>query len=519
MSGLRQIVRVAAGAAALGLVLAGCSNSLDAISPRPPAGSPGDPSSAASATGQTPPDAALARFYDQQVDWKNCGIAECGTFTAPLDYSDPGGPTIDLAIARVKATGDPIGSLFVDPGGPGGSAVDYAKAADAIVTPAVRERYDIVGVDPRGVGQSTPVKCLTDAQTDELLALDGTPDSPAEDTQVSDAAAQVGAECAANASPVYAHVGTPDAARDLDIARALVGDDTLSYLGKSYGSQLGAVYAQLFPARVGRMVIDGILPASLDIVDVTKGQADAFEVAVRDFVADCLTKDDCPLSGSVDEGLTQLRDWLASLDADPLSAGGRELNEALATYAVIANLYFPSYDYPRLRAALAAAMGQANAATMFSILDDRISRGPGGRYLDNSTDAFYAVTCLDRPFTGTIDDVKRYAKEWQATAPTFGESLAWGLLTCKGWPATESDPVTATVADGSNPILVVSTTKDPATPYQWGELVAGQLADARLLTYDGTGHTAYTQGSSCIDDAVDAYLLRGDLPAEGTVCQ
>ncbi len=519
MAGHRQIVRAAATVSALGLLLAGCSSSSDAFAPSLPASTaasePGAPSTDAPTTGSDP---ALARFYDQQVAWKNCGLAECGTLTVPLDYADPDGATIDLAIARMPATGNSIGSLFVDPGGPGGSAVDYAKAADAIVTPAVRESFDVVGVDPRGVGASAPVKCLTDQETDDLLAVDGTPDSPAEEQDVEKQALSVGAECAANAAPVYAHVGTPDAARDLDIARAVVGDDALNYLGKSYGSQLGAVYAQLFPTRVGRMVLDGILPASLDLVEVTKGQADAFEVALRDFLAECLSRDDCPFTGTVDDAVGQLQDWFAELESTPLTSGGRQLTEPLAMYAVLANLYFPSYDYPRLRAALSSAMGDGNAGPMLAILDDRISRGPDGRYLDNSTDAFYAVTCLDRPFDGGIADVQALAEQWKASAPTFGESLAWGLLTCKDWPATESDPVTATVADGANPILVVSTRKDPATPYQWGEIVAGQLASARLLTYDGVGHTAYTQGSSCVDDAVDAYLLRGELPADRTTC-
>lgn len=515
MTGPRQFVRAAVGAVLVAAAVAGCSNASDAIAPTAPTTAS---SSAAAASPSRSVDPALARFYEQKVNWKNCGRAECGTITVPLDYADPTGPTIDLAITRVRATGDAVGSLFVDPGGPGGSAVDYAKAADAIVSPAVRERFDVVGLDPRGVGASTPVRCLTDEQTDALLGLDGTPDTAAEEQQVAQEAESVGRDCAAKAGPVYAHVGTPDAARDLDVARAVVGDDTLNYLGKSYGSQLGAVYAELFPARTGRMVLDGILPASLDLVEVTKGQADAFEVALRDFVADCLGKDDCPLTGSVDDGVGQLQDWLASLESDPLSSGGRELTEPLATYAVLANLYFPSYDYARLRAALSAAMGRDNAATMFSILDDRTSRGPDGRYLDNSTDAFYAVTCLDRPYTGTVDDVKQLAAEWQRTAPTFGTSLAWGLLTCKGWPVGEADPVTSTVAEGSNPILVVSTTKDPATPYRWGELVADQLANARLLTREGVGHTAYLEGSSCIDDAVDAYLLRGELPADGTRC-
>ncbi len=323
--------------------------------------------------------------------------------------------------------------------------------------------------------------------------------------------------CASKSDPRFAHVGTVDAARDLDLARALVKDETLTYLGKSYGTMLGATYAELFPDRVGRMVLDGVLPASLDLAEVTKGQAEAFEVAVLDFARDCLTHSDCPFTGSPEDAVAQLQDWLGSLDADPIPGSDRDLNEPLAAYAVLANLYFPGYDYPRLRAALAAAIERDDPKQMFDILDARISRGPDGRYLDNSTEAFYAVTCLDRPFTGTVDDVKALAEEWKATAPTFGPALAWGLLPCKDWPAS-SEQVTQTVAEGSNPILVVSTRKDPATPYQWGTLLADELDNATLVTYEGVGHTAYGEGSSCVDDAVDRYLLKGTVPKQDLVC-
>ncbi len=483
-----------------------------------------EPSSTAPSPSTSPSPAAspvatpdLSRFYDQKVKWTNCGAADCATIVAPLDYADPEGGTIDLAIARVKAKGDKIGSLFVDPGGPGGSAVDYAKAADFIVSPAVREYFDIVGLDPRGVALSDPVECLTDAQLDELGAADGTPDSAAEEQEIIDLSALPGEGCARKSDPRYAHVGTADAARDLDLARALVKDETLTYLGKSYGTMLGATYAELFPDHVGRMVLDGVLPASLDLVEVTKGQADAFEVAVRDFARDCLTHSDCPFSGSPADAVGQLQEWLAGLDADPIPGGDRDLNEPLAAYSVLANLYFPGYDYPRLRSALAAAIERDDPTQMFDILDARISRGPDGRYLDNSTEAFYAVTCLDRPYTGTVDDVKALAEEWKATAPTFGPALAWGLLPCKDWPAS-TEQVTQTVAEGSNPILVLSTRKDPATPYQWGELVADELDNATLVTYEGVGHTAYGEGSSCVDDAVDRYLLKGTLPKKDLVC-
>jgi pimeloyl-ACP methyl ester carboxylesterase len=471
-----------------------------------------EPSGSASASAA--PD--LSRFYEQKVKWVNCGGADCTTILAPLDYANPEEGTIELAMTRVKATGDKIGSLFVNPGGPGGSAVSYAKSADAIVSPSVREYFDIVGLDPRGVGLSDPVECLTDVQLDELGAADGTPDSAAEEAKVAELSALPGLGCAKKSDPRYAHVGTADSARDLDLARALVKDETLTYLGKSYGTMLGATYAELFPDRVGRMVLDGVLPASLDLVEVTKGQADAFEVAVLDFAQDCLTHSDCPLSGSPEEAVEQLQEWLASLDANPIRGSDRDLNEPLAAYAVLANLYFPGYDYPRLRSALAAAIERDDASQMLSILDARISRGPDGRYLDNSTEAFYAVTCLDRPYDGTVDDVRALAEEWKATAPTFGPALAWGLLTCKDWPAS-SEQVTQTVAEGSNPILVVSTRKDPATPYQWGTLLADELDNATLVTFEGVGHTAYGD-SACVDDAVDRYLLKGTVPKKDLVC-
>ena len=459
----------------------------------------------------------LADFYNQQVVWKNCGAADCATIKVPIDYTDPTGPTVDLAATRVKATGDKIGTLFVNPGGPGGSAVDYAKAADYIVSSAVREHYDLVGVDPRGVANSDPIRCQTDAQIDQFMAADGTPDTPAEEQQVVDESAELGADCAANAPALYAHMGTPNAARDMDIARAVVGDSAFNYLGKSYGTMLGQTYAELFPERVGRMVLDGALPVSLDMETISKDQADAFEVALKDFVSNCLTHDDCPLSGTADEALSQMRSWLASLDTKPLPAGDRQLNEPLATYEVISYLYFPPNDYDELRPALAAAMNDKNPAPLLALLDARISRGPDGTYLDNSSDAFYAISCLDRPFTGTVEDVKADAKEWSKSAPTFGSALAWGMLACKDWPVTDT-PIEAADAAGSNPILVVSTKHDPATPYQWGVRMADELDNATLLSWTGFGHTAYFNGSACIDGAVDAYLLEGTLPAKGTVC-
>lgn len=485
-------------------LLTGCTGTPDPPTPAQPAGATSDPT-------------GLEAFYGQDVTWVNCGAAECATITAPLDYDDPAGPTIDLALTRVIAKGERLGSLFVNPGGPGGSAVDYAKAADVIVGDDVREHFDIVGLDPRGVGYGDLVECLTDAQLDDLAALEGTPDSPAEEQALIAASRMPGRGCAAGSPDLVAHVGTVDSARDLDIARAVVGDDVLNYLGKSYGTKLGATYAELYPLRVGRMVLDGALPASLDLIEVTRDQAIGFEEAVRDFAADCVQHDDCPLQGDVDEATAQLRAWFDALDSDPLPAGDRDLTGALAAYAVLTNLYVPDYDYDRLRPALARAMEDDDPTELLTLLDSRISRGADGRYEDNSSEAFYAITCLDQPFTGSLEQVRELSEEWEPQAPTFGPSLAWSLLTCADWPAT-ADIIRETPAEGSNPILVVSGLHDPATPHAWGELLAAELTNSQLLTWTGRGHTAYGSGSACIDEAVDMYLTRGSLPTRDAVC-
>lgn len=491
------------GASLGALALAGCSSG---------AGEPVVPPTT-SASASIPAD--LSAFYSQSITWHDCGGPECARIDVPLDYADPSGPTISLSLSRTKATGTPIGTLFINPGGPGGSAVDYAKAAAAVLDPDVLAAYDVVGVDPRGVGGSAGIHCLTGEEIDFLAATDTTPDSPAVEEQMIEASRLPAEGCAKER--VAAHISTEDTARDLDVARAVVGDPVLNFLGKSYGTMIGITYAQLFPEHVGRMVLDGVLPPDLDLAAVTKGQADAFEVVLRDFVTDCLTQQDCPLSGSTDKALGQLRAWLTHLDAHPLEGGDRPLNEALASYTVLSYLYFPPDDFMSLRAGLRSAMIEGDPQPMLDLLDARTSRGPDGQYFDNSTDAFYAVSCLERPYTGTIDGLRAKARAWGAQDPTFGESLAWGMLPCADWPAT-APRVTEVGARTANPVLVVSTTKDPATPYQWGVDMASRMPGARLVTRNGAGHTGYGQGSACVDSAVDAYLLNGALPPEGTTC-
>lgn len=482
-------------------------------------------SPAASATG-SPPDPALARFYEQRVEWAECGDDECATVTVPVDYDDPEGGTLDLALLRVPATGERKGAIVVNPGGPGASGKEYAAAASFVVTDGLRESYDIVGFDPRGVGGSAPVECLDDADIDALVDADGTPDDDAEVATLTRLAEDFARSCDQAEGALLGHLSTAEAARDLDIVRSALGEDTLDYLGVSYGTHLGSTYAAVFPERVGRFVLDGPLPAGLDAEGVTLGQARGFEDALRRFAAHCLREGDCPLgeqaddpdAAAVDAALARLRGWLQSLDASPLpgKSAERPVTEGAATYAVLMAMYNPSYDWPALQSALTDGFG-GDGAPLQSLLDERLRRDDSGEYQGNDVEAFFAISCTDRAVSGGAESAERLADEWAAEAPTVGRYLAWGNLPCATWPAQVRPPPAA--APGAPTILVVATTHDPATPLPWGQALVDQLGDAVLLVRDGDGHTAYREGSRCIDDAIDAFFLDGSLPEPGRTCQ
>ncbi len=488
------------------VVLAGCA----APSPTPPA---------APTVAETIP-ADVSAFYSQDLEWRNCGNADCTTFVVPRDYSDPSGATISLSMTRVRATGESIGSLFVNPGGPGGSAVEYAKAADFIVTDQIREAFDVVGVDPRGVGLSEPIECLTDEQKDLFIGGEVTPDTSVEEQRLIMDSEVVGSACDAKGNPLIAHMSTVEVARDMDIARALVGDPVMNMVGKSYGTAIAATYSQIFPERVGRMVLDGVLPTYLDQLEVTREQALEFEVLLSYFVEDCLGQSDCPLSGNVEQGVQQIRDFLFALDSQPLvGRGGRELTEGLAAYSILTYLYFPSSDFAQLRPALNAAMAKADPNPLLELVDRRINRAPDGRYTDNSTDAFYAVSCLDLPVDATVDQIREFANELSVSAPTFGEALAWGALTCRTWPY-QAGPKPEITAGTSPPVMIVATEFDPATPARWGFDLAERLGNAEVVEWQGGyNHTGYFEGSDCVTDRVDSFLLEGVIsPGTTTVC-
>ncbi|GAB3685921.1 alpha/beta hydrolase [Angustibacter aerolatus] len=467
-----------------------------------------------------PVPSGLDALYAQRLAWAGCGDGfQCAKLTVPVDYAEPAGATIQLAVIRLRASrsGDHLGSLVLNPGGPGGSGVQYARAAQSVVSETLRRHYDVVGFDPRGVGASAPLQCLTDAETDRLVGADPTPDDAAEVQQSVDLAKQMARQCAAKGGDLLAHVGTKDAARDMDVLRAALGDQRLNYLGKSYGTFLGATYAEEFPRNVGKMVLDGAIDPALTSDQVNGGQAAGFEQATRAFVEDCVQQGDCVLGSDVDRGTATLRSMIHDLDSDPAATNDpdRPLTEGRGSFGIAAAMY-DQQSWPVLRQGLSQLRG-GRGDVLLQLSDALSDRGPNG-YNSNQNTVIYAVNCLDRPDRRSTKQIEATVAPFTKLAPTWGPFLAWSELPCTVWPVRGDGEPAPIHATGSGPIVVVGTTRDPATPYAWAQGLAKELDAGHLLTYVGDGHTAYRRGSRCIDSAIDAYYLRGDLPADGTRC-
>lgn len=462
--------------------------------------------------------APLARFYHQTLAWRSCGGGfQCATLRVPLDYAHPDRRTIQIAVVR-KPAGDPahrLGSLLLNPGGPGASGIDYARAASDVVSPELLARYDIVGFDPRGVGQSTPVACLSDGQLDVFNAADPDPQTPAAQDQVVAEDRLFASQCEAHSGDLLPFLSTRDAARDMDVLRQALGDQRLDYLGKSYGTFLGATYAELFPHHVGRLVLDGAVDPRLSAVQMGRDQAAGFEVALHSFLADCARRADCPLGTDPGAAEQRLGSLLTSLQSHPLTSGGRQVGEGLAETGIIGALYSDT-TWPVLRLALRLALSGDGRGLLY-LSDAYNDRGPDGHYRSNQAAANAAVNCLDLPDVTSVAGIEAQLPAYRQASPLFGAAIAWSNLACAYWPVRPTGAPHAITPRGAPTILVVGTTRDPATPYQWAQRLAAQLPGA-LLTYDGDGHTAYRRGSACVDGAVDAYLLRGTLPARGLTC-
>jgi pimeloyl-ACP methyl ester carboxylesterase len=462
-------------------------------------------------------DATLRAFTTQTLTWRSCaGGVQCSSLTVPLDYAQPSGQTISLAVVRRQTTSkNRIGSVVLNPGGPGASGVDYAKAAAPLVSAVLGGAFDVVSFDPRGVGASAPIKCLTATQLDAWVAFEADPKSATEVAQQDALAKGFAAGCAAKSGALLTHVSTVDTARDLDILRAALHDDTLTYIGASYGTFLGAIYAQLFPTHVRALVLDGALDPSASAADLNRVQAKGFEVALASYIASCVKSSHCPIGTSPADAEAKLDTWIETVRTKPIRASnGRVLTASLAVQGVAAALYSPQ-SWSSLTSALTAAFA-GSPGELLDLSDEIDGRHADGSY-DNLIESNTAINCADRPGLGA--GIEPYAKEaalGEQNGPTFGEFIYWGNVACADWPTPPELAPGPVSAPGAPPILVIGTLRDPATPYVWAQALARQLGGP-LLSYNGDGHTAFLR-SFCVDAAVKSYVVSLKTPAAGATC-
>ncbi|WP_431952358.1 alpha/beta hydrolase [Actinacidiphila sp. bgisy167] len=473
------------------------------------------PAARAAAGAASTPDPSLDRYYRQRLYWAPCAQQpsfECTTLTVPLDYAHPRSGDITVAATRLKATGPKAhraGSLQFNPGGPGQSAMNRLWALADGISPALRAAYDLVALDPRGVGHSTPVTCGPGATPGAVRTLPAT--APGDVAAWDAAYRQVAAACQDRAGRLLPHVGTQDTARDMDVLRALLGDRHLHYLGVSYGTYLGTTYARLFPSRVGRMVLDGAVDPALDGYRSLLDSAKAYQAAWHAFAADCATRPHCPLGDTPQQADHALDTLRTTLNRSPLRAGKDiSVTGDDVISAVMTALRTPAWN--DLRAALADAEDGRTTALQ-RLLADRDTSG-------GTTDALLAIGCLSATLSARLTAAQTAAAlpRFRQASPQFGDFVAALLPACAHWPAPPTQFPQALTDTGGAPVLVVGTTGDPTTPYAWAKALTRRLPTARLLTYDGAGHTAYQQGSACVHAAVDRYLLHGRLPSAPAVC-
>lgn len=449
------------------------------------------------------------------LSWRDCSAGECATLKVPLDAAAPDGEQIDLALARVRAAKpqERIGSLLINPGGPGAPGTEFVQAVESQLPEAITDRFDIVGWDPRGTGSSSPVDC--GKRLDYLFDVDTAPDDPTELAALEAASQRFADTCARRSGDLLRHITSLDTVGDMDRIRAALREEKLTFAGFSYGTYLGALYAQAYPDRVRALLLDGAVDPAVPVDEVSIQQAKGFEASIEAFLDDCAHRTSCAFHHDGDPGaaLNALR---ARIDKKPMRGdNGRVLGPSQLDIALAAPLYSGASGYRILASALKAA-DDGDPSKLLDLFDEYMLRAPDGTY-STEWPAFLAISCADGPDLDTATAVALQARA-ATEAPIFGASNVGLSFPCAYWPFPPANPVAAPVsAPGAPPIVVVGTTGDPATPVAWSEGLARELG-ARLVTVDGTTHTSSLDGNPCLDRALTAYFLRLQPPKPGLRC-
>ena len=447
--------------------------------------------------------------------------AQCGKIAVPVSYDEPDNAQATLALIRFPATGQQkLGSLFINPGGPGESGIEAAASIVEGLPASVRQRFDLVGFDPRGVGASTPALwCNSDEDNDRLRADPQVDYSPAGVEHIETTTKEFIARCVDKMGKDFlANVGTASVAKDLDALRVAVGDDKLNYLGYSYGTRIGAAYAEAYPEKVRAMILDGAVDPNADPIQADIDQAEAFQKAFNDYAADCAKDVTCPLGTDPAKSVEVYRGLVDPLVQKPLKTKDpRGLAYSDAIVGTVMALYSPNL-WRHLTQAL-TEMTKGRGDTMLALADMYMRRDQQGHYT-NATDARVSINCVDQPAVKDREKVVEEDRRLREVAPfmSYGEFTGHAPLSaCAFWPVPATGSPHSASAPGLPPVLVISTTGDPATPYQAGVDLAKQLGGA-LLTFKGTQHTVAFQGEQCVDDFVAAYLVDLKLPPNGATC-
>ncbi|HIG24488.1 MAG TPA: alpha/beta hydrolase [Acidimicrobiia bacterium] len=459
-----------------------------------------------------PTTSATTSTVAGSLAWKGCwGVAECADLTVLMDYANPSGETVSIAVVRVAAVEEPyLGPLFLNPGGPGGSGLDMVgEFAD--LWSMVFPQFDVVGFDPRGVGASSAVLCPTDYDTDDKQAFDAGDDLSALFVEQLDYVEQ----CQELSGELLLHVGTNNAARDIDEMRIALGVEQITYLGYSYGTRLGAVYAGLFPDRVRAMVLDGPLDPAEQLTKFSSVQGDGFESAWSRFAADCRADAACALNEfGGPEAAFFAADALLE-EQNFLVGEGRELSRAEFVFGVGVALYSPQ-SWPDLVEGVVEVLEERQGNIFQGLVDDMIGRQPDGSY-DNSNAANLLINCADDPGRPSQEEIVEANGALASTLPHFGPVFR-GTTGCFGVPAAV-DPLLSMPTDMAVPALVIAMEGDPATPMAWAEGLRAAVGDAVLITTDGDGHGAFLSNSECVTEVVFAYLYLLVVPVDGWSCE